>query len=366
MTEPNRLRLLERQLRQSIGTLTPFCQFVPFVTAFLVALLAERTVSLAWIAQAMPTEAKAESNRKRIQRFLEDRRLTPALFARIIAAFLPTPPWILAMDRTNWFLGKTPLNLLVLAVVLSIQDRADRSVAVPLLWMPLPRDGASDTDDTEQRKALLSQFLTLFSQERIAYITADREFIGAEWIAWLLAKRVPFRIRLRKDDRVTDAKGQVWEAAAVFEKRKSACRTRPFVLWGNAVYLGGKRLTGEDNFLIVASNAPGSLLEDYRRRWSIECLFQALKGRGFHLEETRVTEPDRLSVLIGLLALAYLWCVCAGQGLPERVSNSLGRLRQSVSRRGLDLVHQVALGLVRQPEQWQWEHLLRCLRTCKT
>jgi hypothetical protein len=363
MTEPNRLRSLERQLRQSIGSLTPFCQFIPFLTAFLVALLAERTVSLSWIAHALPTEAKPESNRRRIQRFLDDRRLTPATFARIVAAFLPPTPWILALDRTNWFWGKTPLNLLVLAVILTSKDRADRSVAVPLLWTPLARDGASDTG---QRKALLGQFLTLFGRAKIDYVTADREFIGGEWIAWLRAERVPFRIRLRKDDLVADQAGAVFEVAALFERRSSPCRKNPFVLWGSPVYLGGKRLAGEDNFLVIASDAPGSLLEDYRRRWSIECLFQALKGRGFHLEETRVTDAHRLSVLLGLLALGYLWCVCAGQALPERVSRSLGRSRQSACRRGLDLVHRVALGLVRQPEPWQWEHAFCCLRPRKT
>ena len=351
MTEPNRLRFLERQLRQSIGSLTPFCQFVPFLAAFLVALLAERTVSLAWIAQALPTEAKAEPNRRRLQRFLEDRRLTPATFARIVAAFLPASPWIVAIDRTNWFWGKTPLNLLVLAVVLTSKDRPDRSVAVPLLWTPLARDGASDTG---QRKALLGQFLGLFPRNRINYVTADREFIGGDWIGWLLKERIPFRIRLRKDDLVTDQAGAVFEVAALFERRANACRKRPFVLWGSPVYLGGKRLAGEDTWLVIASDAPGSLLEDYRRRWSIECLFQALKGRGFHLEETRVTDPHRLSVLLGLLALGYLWCVCAGQALPDQVSRSLGRSRKSVCRRGLDLVHRVALGLVRQPETWQW------------
>jgi hypothetical protein len=363
MTEPNRLRYLERQLHQSIGTLAPFCQFVPFLAAFLVALLAERSVSLAWIAQALPTAAKPESNRKRLQRFLEDRRLTPATFAKIVAVFLPPTPWIVALDRTNWFWGKTPLNLLVLAVVLTSKDRADRSVAVPLLWTPLPRDGASDT---AQRKALLSQFLGLFPRQQVEYVTADREFIGGEWIAWLLKEQIPFRIRLRKDDLVADSQGEMWEVAALFEQRGSPCRKRPFLLWGTWVYLGGKRLTGEDNFLVIASDAPGALLQDYRRRWTIECLFQALKGRGFHLEETRVTDPHRLSVLLGLLAVGYLWCVRAGQALPERVSLSLGRLRKSACRRGLDLVHQVALGMARQPEPWQWEHALRCLRPYKT
>jgi hypothetical protein len=35
---------------------------------------------------------------------------------------------------------------------------------------------------------------------------------------------------------------------------------------------------------IVISNEKGDLLREYRLRWKVETLFQALKGRGFDLE----------------------------------------------------------------------------------
>ncbi len=229
--------------------------------------------------------------------------------------------------------------------------------------MPLPRDGASDT---EQRKTLLARFLSLFARSRFDYVTADREFVGADWMAWLIEQQIPFRIRLRKDDRVSDAKGQVWEVAALFDHRSISCRKTPFTLWGSRVYLGGKPLPKEDAYLVIASNTAGPLLEDYRRRWKIECLFQALKGRGFQLEQTRVTQAHRLSALVGLLTLGYLWCVCAGRAVPAQICPSLGRLRQSLSRRGLDLLHRVAMSLVRPPMQWQREHAFRCFTPRKT
>lgn len=139
-------------------------------------------------------------------------------------------------------------------------------------------------------------------------------------------------------------------------------------MWGSHVYLGGKPLPGGD-WLIIASSAAGPLLEDYRNRWKIECLFQALKGRGFHLEETRVCLPHRLSALIGLLTLGYLWCVCAGRRLPETACSSLGksgRLRQSVCRRGMELVHRVVLGMVQQPALHEIEWAMKVFTPCKT
>jgi len=55
-------------------------------------------------------------------------------------------------------------------------------------------------------------------------------------------------------------------------------------LWGLSIYVGGKHLPrrdsrdrrGPNEYLIVISNEPGDLLADYRLRWKIETLFQAL------------------------------------------------------------------------------------------
>lgn len=357
MTEPTNLQIIQsnrqkiqRLMRESIGELAPHCQFI---TLFLLALLAERTVSLAWIASVLPTGATDESNRKRIQRFLEDSRVTPKAFANVIAHFLPCSPWILVVDRTNWFWGRSPINLLVLAVYFN-------GVAIPLLWMHLERDGASDT---AQRIALMQQFLDLFGARRIQFVTGDREFIGADWIAWLHRARIPFRLRLRVDDLVKDRKGKIYEVAALFS-RSQQCRKGQFLLWGTWVYLGGKPLSGAD-YLVVASSHPGNLMEDYRNRWSIECLFQALKGRGFHLEETRVIEPDRLCRLFGLLTLAYLLCVCIGHSLSQKVCKATKRARKSIARHGLEVAHRVSLWLLGPPSDLQLRWFLKAFIPCK-
>ncbi len=52
-----------------------------------------------------------------------------------------------------------------------------------MLWSVLPNPGASDT---AERKNLLEQFVTLLGKQRVRFVTADREFIGGDWIGWLL------------------------------------------------------------------------------------------------------------------------------------------------------------------------------------
>jgi len=36
------------------------------------------------------------------------------------------------------------------------------------------------------------------------------------------------------------------------------------------------------------------VMDDYKRRWEIEVLFQCLKSRGFNFEETHLKDEERL------------------------------------------------------------------------
>lgn len=46
------------------------------------------------------------------------------------------------------------------------------------------------------------------------------------------------------------------------------------------------------------------ILRYYRWRWFIECMFSDAKTKGLNLEDTRMTLAERLSVLVGILAIA--------------------------------------------------------------
>ena len=333
MAEQSPLSKIQNELAKSIGAFLPNGNFL---AAFLVALIGVSRVTLYQIALAFPTKARAASNLKRIQRFLEDFRVTPEAFAQAIAVLLPVQrPWILSVDRTEWKLGTFHFNLLVLAVVY-------QKMAFPLLWMPL----GPGPSDTKERIVLLSGFVRLFGAESIAFVTADREFIGREWLAWLREQAISFRLRIRTTDLLENGRGQVFEAAELFPRRHR-CRRRPFLLWGVAVFVGGKPLAGGDT-LIVVSDVFGEILHDYRRRWGIETLFQAMKGRGFDLEATHVTQADRLSRLLGLLTLGFVWCYKNGEVVspeePVRLKNH-GRPAKSIFRLGKDFLRRLLLPL---------------------
>ena len=63
-------------------------------------------------------------------------------------------------------------------------------------------------------------------------------------------------------------------------------------------------------------------LAAYRKRWAIECLFGDAKTRGLNLEDTRLTAPRKLDLLMAIVALALAWPAapppsCSGRTPPS-------------------------------------------------
>ncbi len=335
MTQAYSIETIEHQL-QALGL--PFAQH--FARA-LVALLSGRKISLHQVVHLMPGNQNPEANRQQMRRCLDHQTTTACVWTRAIAALLPKGKWILALDRTEWKRGTTTINLLVLAVVV-------HGCAVPLLWSVLPSPGASDT---AERKNLLGRFVALLGKERVRFVTADREFIGRDWIGWLLEQGLAFRIRVKAGEWLRHADGREKRGSEWFALQACRCKTCPMTLWGMHVYVGGKRLQGGE-YLVVISSEKGDLLSEYRLRWKVETLFQALKGRGFDLESCRLFQERRLSGWFGLLALALCWCLKVGRRLDESTPLPLkkhGRRAISVFQRGLGELQALVSSLAGRP-----------------
>ena len=100
------------------------------LTCFLMLVLAvfgQRTVSLVWLARHTAPPAKAESVYRRFQRFFAGCELPVRNIGALILALSPKPSngWVLAMDRTNWQLGKSHINILIVGF-----DPAENSLSL--------------------------------------------------------------------------------------------------------------------------------------------------------------------------------------------------------------------------------------------
>ncbi|MCA1591862.1 MAG: transposase [Acidobacteria bacterium] len=132
----------------------------------------------------------------------------------------------------------------------------------------------------------MEKYLKLFGKDSLSFVTADREFIGREWFRYLRRKRLPFRIHIRS----------------------------------------------------------AKILPDYALRWKIESLFGCLKSRGFCLEETHLTERERLEKLLALLMVAFCWAYIAGQWLARAIPIKIKKhdhLAKSLFRHGFDHLRRI-------------------------
>jgi hypothetical protein len=285
-----------------------------FLAQFLLALFKVKSVNLAELAQGFAGPAQVASHYKRLQRFFRAFTLDYDVLARLLVRLFPVGegPWYLALDRTNWKFGKTDLNFLILGI-------AHQGMALPILWTVLDQPGNSDT---EERIALLQRFLAVFGASSIRALLADREFVGEDWVQWLQREGIPFYLRLKRNTLIPNAWNVPMRADVLFQSLKPG-RTRSLEgrrpVWGCFVHLSALRLTDGD-FLIIASSGASQheAFTAYLRRWEIETLFGALKSRGFHFEDTHLTQPERISKLLALLALAFAWTYRTGEALAEQ------------------------------------------------
>ena len=330
------LRPLERTLAENV---TWNKARINFLAKFIIALIQVKTVSLVQVSAVMSGRAKPDSHYKRCQRFLRFFDLPFAEVASLVIKLLGIPaPFVVSIDRTDWYLGQTPLNILMLSLVC-------KGVAFPLLWTVLEKKGCSNT---LERIALLEKYVKLFGKESLSFVTADREFIGRDWFRYLRREKIPFRLRLRENLKVTTARGNKKVAARnLFRTQRAGqgvlLRGERQVL-GEEVALMGMRTTEGEYVIVASSTETEEILKDYALRWKIENLFGCLKSRGFCLEQTHVTERERLEKLLALLTVAFCWAYLVGEWLARANPIKLkkhGRLAKSLFRHGFDHLRRI-------------------------
>jgi hypothetical protein len=349
------MRLLERTLAATVPLNKARRNFLAH---FVVALLRVKTVNLSEVASAFAGRALPESSYKRIQRFLRSFELP---YAAVALALLRQAgveaPFVLTLDRTEWQLGSVWLNIMVVGV-------AYKGVALPVLWRVLEKKGCAST---EEKLEVVSRFVRLFGARSIEFLAADREFADRGLFRYLRSQGIDFRIRVKRNAMVANGRGEVVQAWRLFRSQRTGVGVPLPGLrkcWGMELHLTGLRLASGDYVIVAAPRVASGALSDYGRRWEIETLFGCLKSRGFRLEETHVTDPERLEKLIALLALTFCWAVVVGDWLaahkPLRVKKH-GRRWKSLFRHGLDYLRRILCDLESRAKRAQFRRVVLLL-----
>ena len=288
---------------------------IKFICLLISSLCKVKTVNFQKLSIGFDNKAATSSNYRRIQRFLADVILPMRWIAQLIFSLLPEKNnLILVMDRTNWKLGGKDINILMLGI-------SYKNIAFPLMFKMLDKRGNSNT---------------------------------AERIAFLNDNGIAYHIRIRENFMVFDPKKQVLSKAWHYFNNLKIGEIRHFhrimVINDEYCYLSGMK-TIKDNkieFCIVISfNKPEESLEKYAKRWQIETLFKAFKSSGFNLEDTHVTQMDRIEKLVLLVMLAFVWCYKIGDYIDTNIKAirimKHGNRAISIFKYGLDYLSRILI-----------------------
>jgi len=212
----------------------------------------------------------------------------------------------LAIDRTNWYLGKKKYNVLVLGI-------AYEGISIPILWSWL--DKAGNATGNEHLK-IVKRFVKLFGKTCIEGVLGDREFANKTFFQGLSELEVPFYIRIKEGTQLRIKSGKFCKAKRLFNhlnvKQKGSFGMSVWISEVK-VYLSGSRSERGELMIVASLKADKTAISKYLRRWEIENLFSALKSKGFRLEETHIQKQDRLEKLMALLAIALAWAHKVGE-----------------------------------------------------
>ena len=200
---------------------------------------------------------------------------------------------------------------------------------------------------------------------------ADREFCSREWLEYLIDKRISYRLPIKASHRISNARGELTRASRLCRTLKIGERIQlkgVRKLWNTKVYAAVCKKADGDNVLVISSERSGKILLEYGMRWKIETLFGVLKTRGFRLEETHLTETERVSKLLSLLTIAISWAMLAGelesQAKPLKIKKH-GNLEKSIFRLGFESLRncfcQVTANIRQKQRFKQLTLLLSCI-----
>ena len=153
-------------------------------------------------------------------------------------------------------------------------------------------------------------------------------------------------MNLRPSQHVANARGIMVASKLLFAHLKP----------GESVKLGNRKVSKKESYfswvtgirllngqlIILASDEEAKdPVKTYKLRWGIETLFKSLKSGGFNLEDTHITDYDRMEMLVGVVAMSYTLAFITGQKVAKKkgiITKNNGYKIKSFVREGIDFI----------------------------
>jgi hypothetical protein len=233
-----------------------------FIELVVLGLISSRSVQFGEIADKMLGEADTESKHRRIQRFISEYDIDYEWFAYFLILLLPKHGKLkICMDRTEWEFGDQNHNVLVLTAY-------SHGIGIPIWFEVLDNDGGNSHSD--DRIYVIMKLLELLGKERVACVIADCEFIGEEWINWLVSEKITFYIDVRTNQfLIYNQKKYRISSLLQYNKTKVLNKVKIFGLQLGCAMMATAK-AGKKSLAIITNHQASGALSIYKCRWSIE------------------------------------------------------------------------------------------------
>ncbi len=269
---------------------------------FVIGFIFAQDARLPRIAAKIPWGTKLPSRTQRLWRWLKNPKLDPFLLSQTIAE-----RWLKNLRNQTVYLviDRTDINNKHWLLFVGL---AYRGRTFPLVWVVLPGKGSTSF---RQQAALLKAVELLIDDSCTVVLLGDREFRSTALMNFCKRRHWHFRLRIKcdtwiranrqwfqlRDLRLQPGERRYFQNVYITRKRRG-----PFQLacWRSV----GK----EDPWYIATDETAGpKTLFEFKKGFYVEPMFSDFKRRGFDIERTRIQNPERISRLLLLVVLSYLF-----------------------------------------------------------
>jgi len=278
------------------------------LAAFIHGIVRSKSTHLSAIAKGEPTPIQMESRIKRLSRFVQNERIELELYfapyAQVVLASLAMRPLELVIDASE--VGRGCAALMVSVVY--------RRRTLPLGW--LVRRGKKGHFPEEMHLELLEQVHPLIPQGAEVVLVGDGEFDGIDLQGRLETYGWKYVLRTAKNTVLQQAHSHPFSCesldppygsysfADAFFTQEGYGPVRVIAWWGEGY--------DEPIYLVTNLRDVEQACAYYRKRAWIETFFSDQKSRGFQLNKSHLSDPERLARLMMGACLAYIWIVYLG------------------------------------------------------
>lgn len=299
---------------------------------FTLGVVASRSCQLGEVAAALRERGEADSQYRRIQRFLSN---------EAVAVDKLQGEWAQqVLDRQ----GQSEAAVVLLVDETALHEHLKVMVVgmwaeggcVPLAWRSYEPSAYPAEGQVRLITGLLDRILPAMPAQRPVWLLADRGIgTSPDLIQAVSQREAQVLFRVQGTTRFRDSSGQVKPLREL--GKRGACWRSVGDVFKNANWLtAAVTVTWDEDYdqpwcLVSSQPVP---YHAYAIRFDHEVSFRDLKSDGFQWQRSRVWLPDHADRLLLVLALAY-WLVSAiAQRLPA--PRSARQRRLSLFRRGLD------------------------------